>query len=859
MAKTKAKANKATGPAPTFSGKRGRRRPFLAALCLIASIMMLISLIDYNEHQNWRFHEPVQEINLGGEVGVNLAYYSLNALGWIAYSLPVFLLWLAYMLFFRHGHRLRTGRIAALVLSIVSLCVLLTLAEQQWMLEPDGEEHGFTSNTLPYGTGGFTGHTLYRSYLEASIGMGGTIVVFSILLLFSIGYLTYDNVLRILQRIPPMVQPWWERRREKARQRREARATRKAEKVRRRAEDRAARKAEKDARKTDKDDDQEEADISRTVIPRRKPAEPPLDASAGDRDSGSSGAMIEEPEPPPPPEEAPKQQTNGANARRSSRKHPEEANGGNLKIIKGEPVRKAARPVPNKKGNYAFPPLDLLHEPDPEPETQSPANHKRTAEILVRTLGEFGVKVTMGEVHTGPVITRYDVYPAAGVRVEKIVNLDKNLALALKALSVRILAPVPGKGCVGIEVPNEKPQSVYIRDILESEDWVNHKGEIPIALGKEVSGKPLVTDLTRMPHLLIAGSTGAGKTVCINSVVTSLLYHSSPEDLRFVMVDPKIVELQAYNSLPHMLIPVVTDPKKVPGALKYLLNEMERRYHMFASVGARNVAGYNAKMARKSDAEADEHARELDRDLSPEERAAVSAIEVPRDRELDLPEKLPYIVVIVDELADLMMVAPADIETGIARLAQLARAAGIHLIIATQRPSVNVITGVIKANLPSRISFKVAAKVDSRTILDTMGADHLIGRGDLLFLPPGSSDLIRAQGAFISDDEITAIIDYLKQNGEPEFDEEFQRSVEEGVSEDGNGDGERSEEDDEMLAPALDVLRTTKRASTSMIQRKLKIGYNRAARIMETLEDRGIVGPDNGSQPREILRDLDSL
>ena len=318
-----------------------------------------------------------------------------------------------------------------------------------------------------------------------------------------------------------------------------------------------------------------------------------------------------------------------------------------------------------------------------------------------------------------------------------------------------------------------------------------------------------------------------------------------------VMIDPKIVEMQVFNELPHMLIPVVTDPKKVPGALKYLLKEMENRYQIFAKEGVRNIAGFNAKSANEAKDEIEQ--RELEANLSPEERAAVSTVEVPRDAEIEVPDKLPYIVCVIDELADLMMVAPQDIETCIARLAQLARAAGIHLIIATQRPSVNVITGVIKANLPSRIAFKVASKVDSRTILDAMGADHLIGRGDMLFLPPGTADLVRAQGAFVDDDEIKAIVDFLKANGPPKFDEQFQATVESAGGPDAGDDGE------ELLPDAVEVLRSTKRASTSMLQRRLRIGYNRAARLMEILEARGIVGPENGAQPREILKNLDVL
>ena len=524
-----------------------------------------------------------------------------------------------------------------------------------------------------------------------------------------------------------------------------------------------------------------------------------------------------------------------------------------LKIIAGAETRKAEINQPTKIGDYHFPPLDILNSPSNTHISYSAEEYQAIAETLVRILDEFGVKVNLGEVHTGPVVTRYDVYPAAGVRVEKILNLDKNIALGLKALSVRILAPVPGRGCVGIEIPNKNPLPVCLREILESEDWVKSNAEIPIALGKKVSGEPLITDLTKMPHLLIAGSTGSGKTVCINALVSSLLYKSSPENLRFVMVDPKIVEMQGYNDLPHMLTPVVTDPKKVPAALKYLIQQMEKRYKIFAKMGVRNIAGFNAKRAR--DAKAAEQEKALEAQLSPEERAAVNNIEVHHDEAIAIPNKLPYIICIVDELADLMMVAPADIETCIARLAQLARAAGIHLILATQRPSVNVITGIIKANLPSRIAFKVASKVDSRTILDTMGADHLIGKGDMLFLPPGSADLVRSQGAFVSDEEIVNIVDFLKEHNEPpEFDERFQQSLEA----DGDEEEDEQEQDygDDLIPEAIEVLRSSGRASTSMLQRRLRIGYNRAARIMEILEAEGIVAPDNGSQPREILKDL---
>ena len=527
-----------------------------------------------------------------------------------------------------------------------------------------------------------------------------------------------------------------------------------------------------------------------------------------------------------------------------------------FKIVKGEKTEKSVASIPERRGDYVFPTIDLLQNV-PTPADQANEDHVGMMEALVQTLDEFGVKVVPGEIFTGPVITRYEVTPAAGVRVEKIVNLDKNIALGLRALSVRILAPVPGKGTVGIEVPNRIAQAVCMRDIIESKSWAEANAEIPIVLGKDVTGKPMVADLTKMPHVLIAGSTGSGKTVCINAIIASLLYHSGPEDLRFIMVDPKVVEMQLYNALPHMLIPVVTEPKKVPGALKWLIAEMDRRYQIFATTKVRNIAGFNAKISK--DKAEQERAREMEAEMTAEERAAATQIEVPRDDDaFEVPKKkLPYIVCIIDELADLMMVAPADIETGIARIAQLARAAGIHLILATQRPSVNVITGVIKANLPSRIAFKVASKIDSRTILDGSGAEALIGKGDMLFIPPGTSNLVRAQGAFVSDDEINGIVDFLKvKNDPPVFAEAVQRQIDSSEEE---GGGLLEGEEDEMLNKALEVLKSTKRASTSMLQRRLRIGYNRAARLMEDLEDRGIVGPENGSSPREILVDLDML
>lgn len=492
---------------------------------------------------------------------------------------------------------------------------------------------------------------------------------------------------------------------------------------------------------------------------------------------------------------------------------------------------------------YKLPPLDLLEFPPiSSRKTDVKDDLKLNAQILEATLREFGIDVQMGDVTKGPVITRYEIHPAPGVKVEKIMGLNNNIALAMKAQTVRILAPIPGKGCVGIEVPNPSSTTVYLRDIMETAEWKAHKAKIPLALGKDVAGNPIIADLADMPHLLVAGATGSGKTVCINAIIACLLHHSSPEHLRFLMIDPKIVEMQGYNGLPHLLVPVVTDTKKVILALRHVINEMERRYQMFAKVGVRNITSFNTRK------------KPAPKPVAPDDDGQPKLIEVPRDSEPPIPEKLPYIVVIVDELADLMMTAPADVENAIARLAQLSRATGIHMILATQRPSVDVITGVIKANFPARIAFQMSSKVDSRTILDQNGADKLLGKGDMMYLPPGSSKLTRAQGVFIQDEEIRRTVEFIKKQGEPNYELTIHEKLQkETISASDMGD----DEDEELVEQAIEILRSEQRASVSLLQRRMRIGYTRAARIMDLLEERKIVGPNKGAEPRDILIDLD--
>ena len=496
---------------------------------------------------------------------------------------------------------------------------------------------------------------------------------------------------------------------------------------------------------------------------------------------------------------------------------------------------------------YALPGLDLLAEHDPEGRGGAdPTELQRVQQTLIDTLAQFGIAVAPGDITKGPTITRYEVYPAKGVRVDKIVSLERDLARATRAERINILAPIPGKDTVGIELANTRKVTVTLRELLESTDWEEAKtrSRIPLALGKDVYGKAIITDLAQMPHLLVAGTTGAGKSVCINALIASMLFRFTPEELRFIMIDPKVVELQHYNALPHLAFPVVTDPKKVLLALRWLIDEMERRYKIFARVGVRNIISFNARPKKKPDVDLANAA----------ESANDAEIKVPREHEIPIPEKIPYIVVVIDELADLMQTAPADVEGAIARVTQMARAAGIHLIVATQTPRADVITGVIKANIPSRIAFQVASKIDSRVILDENGADRLLGQGDMLYLPPSASRLIRAQGVLVTDEEIRRLVEFVSAQGHPAFDRAMHEKLQAATS----STEEITDEDEELVEKCLEIIRQEKRASTSLLQRRLRLGYTRAARIVDILEQRGILGPGEGAKPREILVDLDA-
>ena len=807
-----------SNPKGAASTPRPRPNWIAAAACFIAGAFISVALVFYDPSQSTILRSSPTSRNPAGLVGAKLVSCMLYVFGVSTWLLPFFLFWALY-LSLRNARRLGMGRLGAMLVSFLALSGMGAMLGD-WIAGHD---------YFPKGPGGAVGGAIYQHVLSSAFGPFGSALLLGAA--YAIGLLVvftrdigaeFENVLSHFSRLAFGPGPAKGTGGGKSGNRPAAGGSRKGGSAARPRGDRSG--AQERAR----------TQRRRDFLLRDNGRGQALARQGGGRSRIGRGKAGER-------AGRPRRRKRSSSSISSSRRSPR--NPGPLL----RPRQSATTPTRCRRN------LKILKEQVRADAAGSEEEYLRNAENLLRILGEFGVEVSLGEIHVGPVITRYELVPAPGVRVEKISGLDKNIALGMRAQSVRILAPIPGKAAVGVEVPNQHPTPVGLREILESDDWINSKAELPIALGKDVSGKPLISDLTKMPHLLIAGATGSGKSVCINAIIASILYSKTPREVRLFMVDPKVVELKIFNPLPHMLIPVLTEPKKVPAALKWLLNEMERRYQVFAKVNVRNILGFNSR--KKGPVEPPPVAQEL--------LPGVGALAA--DDGIEIPERLfHYIVVIIDELADLMMVAPAEIETNIARLAQLARGAGIHVIIATQRPSVDVITGVIKANLPSRIAFQVASQVDSRTIIDGKGADTLIGRGDMLFSPPGTSRLVRAQGAFVSDEEVLTMVEYIKENNDPPvYFENVQAQIDrasrdEDDGDDGDGDEDMGD-DGELYQQAVEVLKSTRRASTSMLQRRLRIGYNRAARIMEIMEEKGIVGPENGSNPREILVDLDAL
>jgi len=783
-------------------------------ILIAAGLTLLLSLVSYSpaDLPRWGIFEAFADksgregANLIGPIGGILGFVQILLLGAAGCLVPIALIWFGVV-------KLALDR--RLWPHLVVGFMVLVLSAAAWLHAADFLFLEWSTRCRIPSPGGVIGLGVGGLFLSNIIGTAGTLLLTGAAYLVSLILLTGHQPVRFTKScygaVAGQISAWRAGRSESGRT-----AAREAEMLAERERQREQRRTEREAAKAAAAKAAEEADPQAFLSLRDTPAPQIIDASQRRLNDSM-----------------------GPGARPFERKKP----GHQFLSVTGFE-------------NYELPGFDLLDSfgdiDAPEANRDELINTQRT---IIETLKAFGIEVTPGDITRGPTITRYEIYPSTGLRVSRISQLEADIARATCAERINILAPIPGKDTVGIEIANSQKIAVPLHELLHDPEFRSAKKKIPLALGKDVYGKTVIGDLAAMPHCLVAGATGSGKSVCINSIVSSILYSKSPSQVRLLMVDPKVVELKVFNTLPHMLIPVVTEPKKVPGALKWLLGEMEQRYQLFAKANVRNIAGFNQRHKRGAKAEWPAPAV-----VQP----ALEGLDPTADDGIELPEHLPYIVAIIDELADLMMVDPAEIETSIARLAQLARAAGIHLIIATQRPSVNVITGVIKANLPSRIAFQVASQVDSRTILDGKGAENLIGRGDMLFSPPGTARLVRAQGAFVSDEEVIGLVDFLKVNGPPIYAAEVQAQIDRAAAgddekEEGDDDDADLGDDDALYQQALGVLRSTKRASTSMIQRRLRIGYNRAARLMDLMEDKGIVGPENGSSPREILVDLDNM
>lgn len=830
------------------------------------AILYFLALFSYDPRDlpSWSHLSPSDQANAEtqnfvGRVGALAAGYSLFLLGAATYLVPFCLTWFGVCKVHSKLH-ITTRSWLGMVLIVLSAAALLDI--QGWLRWKD--------EITPLGGGGGVGYLVGGVIFNNLLGkVGSTFVLglcYCIGLVFVTGLHPLDVLANIKEAIPRLIAQW---------RMRQAYAG---------VPDVVARTAVAPP------------PPAQIISRRKRTAAPTLDAPAS---SPSSDKLVpaELPldfNPPPPPKiiDASAPRLPGKSDKPALSEVWEKKRAQKLEQSSTAPIGS----LTDLFKDYKLPSLELLQWPVSN--DHHPADRQGlldTQGIIVRTLASFGIMVTPGDITRGPAITRFEVRPSDGLRVSRIANLDADLARATKAERINILAPIPGKDTVGIELANSEKVIVPIRELLEDDAFQNGKARLPLALGKDVYGKTIIGDLAAMPHLLVAGATGSGKSVCINSIVTSLLCRFAPDELRFILIDPKVVEMQTYANLPHLALPVVTDPKKALMALRWVVREMETRYQIFAQEGCRNFEVFNNRNRKKAEAAkaagapvvapvaslateppaldttpkprkpAKEITPEMIADMDdneifnvsmsgPSEEWASDASPPPRPKhELVIPDTMPYIVVIIDELADLMQTAPADIEVAIARITQMARAAGIHLIVATQTPRADVITGVIKANVPSRIAFQVASALDSRVILDRKGAENLVGKGDMLYVPPGGSQPVRSQGALVTDDEIHGLVKHCEDQGKPIYDAATEAG---GDAFDGEESEGVSAEEEETLEKCLEVVRQEKKASTSLFQRRLRLGYGRAARMMDLLEDRGIIGPGDGAKPREILVEL---
>lgn len=879
-------------------------RPLLTLFFVAAGLVVFVALALFDNGQDFFGYDswlkdfaivsPATSENPLGKTGATFAVLAFNFLGLSAFMLPVFLLLFAfYMARFRADISL-TWKTLLMAFALCAGATLLEIFPDDLLgFDPAFGESAFMPSRS--GPGGALGKFLFGEVFEPTIGTAGSLIILIPIYFFCVlGLLVSAPQKTIANAIDAMVsaiKKYFENRRQWKEHRARLRAAQQkayreakellmrnssAEEAVPAEEENAPKEAQNSADENSGSDDETPSDdedfsnvpVDDDAIP--EPTAPSLEKI----DQGVSLTPIHFDEPTDVPAEK--------DSLKNSERTPTGTPNGTLKVVAAETLERAEESdTPETRGDYKFPPLSLLAEP--KADSNEPAeDYQARGQEIIAALAKFDCPATLSSAKVGPTITRYEIIPGDGVRSAKILNLQNEVAMALHAKSAR-LAPVTENGTIGIEVPNQTAKSVPIREVLESKAWHENKMEIPAVLGKDVTGKPVLIDLAKMPHGLIAGSSGSGKSVCLNGIITSILYHASPEDVRLVMVDPKVVELKVYNDAPHMLIPVITDMKRAPGALKWLIDEMERRYQLLEEAGVRNIVGYNAKIEKdkaealrlkelaanseNTDAFSGAQEKSADGNASDEhadesgDNAIPADLSVPRDEgvlnEFRAKKKLPYIVCIIDEFADIMAQNAAEIETGVARLTAKARAAGIHLILATQRPDAKTVTGLIKANLGTRIALRVTSGTNSRIILDETGAETLIGKGDMLILGPGSPFPQRAQGVWVSEEEIENIVNHLaEENGKPQYAEDVSRAIDSYATEgDESADGGDvpANNGGDLVSKAWDVIRTSKKASISYVQRRLGIGYNRAANIIEELERQGKIGPDRGpNKPREI-------
>ncbi|MDE1169634.1 MAG: DNA translocase FtsK [Verrucomicrobium sp.] len=818
----------ATKPTPTHAYAE-----VWGILCFGGVLLTVLSLFSYDAYDIGvnTSQANLQINNAIGPVGAYLSFFLFASFGMAAYVVPLLLL-TASIAFVRKWEIPWKECFFWAVLFLAGLCGLLDL--------PPSFADGWRRKIDVGSVGGFFGENLNAFLLVRFLGRTGAAILLSSMTITSFIFLFRQRPIGLAIAFAEWCVESWQEYLESRLEKKEGSAGRIA------VAERRLRQEEQILQKK----------ITRLAKAPQPAAAPAAAAIPEPRviDTSYTPASVPEPEPaavqaaPPAEEEVEEPAAEAAPApKRAPKKAP-------------APAAVPAGPVPDFTG-YALPPLDLLQKNNAvaRPQATSEAELRENAELLVATLRTFGIEVTPGDITKGTTITRYEVYPAPGVRVDRIVSLQRDLARSLKAERINILAPIPGRDSVGIEIPNTSKVPVVLRDLFETPEWTAAlaKGKIPLALGKDVYGQTLVADLAEMPHLLIAGTTGSGKSVCINSILLSLLFKFTPADLRLILVDPKQVEMQVYNAVPHLVVPVVVEPKKVLVALNWVIKEMEKRYRILAQTGVRNISAFNGRVRTPAKPASEEEQMDLlDQQGGEGEADDEGAPPAPKSPADDIPDRLPYIVVIIDELADLMQTTSAEVETAIVRLCQKARAAGIHLIVATQTPRREVITSLIKTNIPSRVAFQVPSALDSRVILDENGAENLLGKGDMLYLPPGSGKTLRGQGAFVSDEEVLRVVEAAAKQAPNTFDSEIHRKLNPG----GGGGGEAvSDEDRELVLQCMEVMRQEKRASTSMLQRRLRLGYNRAAWVVDFLERNGVLGPENGAKPREILVDLDQF